>query len=77
MTIPEVKETFDVPVSEFDGKITYGEKKGGRGVVFESHTAQLKPSVELLAKMEKIAQTNFLTRSINLIGKHPLQRNEH
>lgn len=64
VTIPEVDKTFHIPVNEFDGKITYGEKKGKRGVVCESHTAQLEPSVELLAQFEKIAQTTFLTRSV-------------
>ena len=65
MTIPLVDKTFDVPMNEFDGKIMYGEKKGERGVVCESHTAQLEPSVELLARIEKTAQTTFLMRSIS------------
>ena len=64
VTIPEVNRTFDVPVNEFDGKITYGEKKGKKGVVCESHVTQLKPSVELLAEFEKKAQTTFLKRSL-------------
>ena len=61
MTIPEVDKSFDVPVNEFDGKITYGEKRrseGALGVVY--HTAQLAPSVEQLARMEHLAQSNFL-----------------
>ena len=61
MTIPEVDNSFDVPVNEFDGKITYGEKRGTGGPsVFQYHTQQLAPSVEKLAKMELQAQTNFL-----------------
>ncbi len=66
MTIPEVNKMFNIPVNEFDGKITYGEKKGERGVAFESHVTQLKPSVELLAEFEKMAQTTFLTRSLQI-----------
>ena len=61
MTIPQVDNGFHVPVNEYDGKITYGEKKGKGDVVSESHTLQLEPSVEMLAKMEKIAQTTFLS----------------
>ena len=64
MTIPEVEKTFDVPVNDYDGKITYGEKMGTKGVVCESHVTQLKPSVELLADFEKMAQTTFLKRSL-------------
>lgn len=70
MSIPEVSKTFDVPVNEFDGKITYGEKKRAEGVVCESHTSQLEPSVALLAKMEKVAQSTFLSRS--LLGRWQL-----
>ena len=66
MTIPEVDKTFDVPVNEFDGKITYGEKKGEKGMVCESHVTQLKQSVELLAEFEKMAQTTFLKRSLKV-----------
>lgn len=63
VTVPEVDNNFDIPVNEFDGKITYGEKKGGGVTISESHTAQLEPSVELLAKMERMAQTTFLAQS--------------
>ena len=70
VTIPEVDKSFIVPVNEFDGKITYGEKKREEGFISESHTSQLEPSVELLAKIEKMAQTTFLTRS--LLGKWQL-----
>ena len=69
MTIPEVDASFHVPLNEFDGKIAYGEKKGKRGVVLENHSAQLESSVELLAKIEKMAQTTFLSRSQHLVGK--------
>lgn len=67
MTIPQVNKMFDVPVNEFDGKITYGEKKKGKGgVACESRVTQLKPSVELLAEFEKMAQTTFLNRSLQI-----------
>lgn len=61
VTIPTVDSTFDVPVSEFDGKITYGMKRGeGGGVTYESHLDLLAPSVEELKLLERQAQTKFL-----------------
>ena len=60
VTIPEVDNSFDVPVNEFDGNITYGEKRRGESAKFTYHTAQLAPSLEQLTKMEMLAQSNFL-----------------
>ena len=31
ITIDRVDKTFDVPVNEFDGKVTYGQKRKGGG----------------------------------------------
>ena len=53
--------SFDIPVDEYDGKITYGEKKGKNGgIIYEGHLDQLAPSVEELKKLEYLAQTTFL-----------------
>ena len=60
VTIPEVSNSFQVPIDEYDGKIMYGEKKGKGGMAYEGHVAQLAPSVAQLAKMEQQAQTIFL-----------------
>ena len=61
VTIPEVDNSFDVPVNEFDGKIAYGEKRAESGRAgFQYHTAQLAPSREQLMKLEVQAQSNFL-----------------
>ena len=61
MTVPVVDSSFDVPVNEFDGKISYGQKRGQRGVaLYEGHLAQLAPSVEELKLLESQAQTKFL-----------------
>ena len=62
MVIPEVTPTFDVPVDEYDGKISYGAKKAasGGGFLAEYHTEQLSSSVEQLASLEKRAQRNFI-----------------
>ena len=60
VVIPEVTPTFDVPVNEYDGKITYGEKKSGSGFQAQYHTEQLSSSVEELARLEKMAQSSFI-----------------
>ncbi len=60
MVIPEVTPTFDVPVNEYDGKITYGEKKSGKGFAAQYHTDQLSSSVQQLASLERVAQSNFI-----------------
>ena len=60
VTVPEVSKTFEVPVNEFDGKVTYGERRRQSGVAHESHVAQLAASVAQLARMEQLAQTTFL-----------------
>ncbi len=60
VTIPEVSSTFDVPVNEYDGKITYGEKKTSGPTVAETHVELLSASVDQLASLEKRAQSNFI-----------------
>ena len=60
VVIPEVTPAFDVPVNEYDGKITYGEKKSSKGFTAEYHTDQLSSSVDQLAKLERVAQSNFI-----------------
>ena len=60
VTIPEVSNTFDVPVDEYEGKVTYGEKRGAEAAPYEGHIDQLASSVAQLAKMEQLAQTTFL-----------------
>ena len=61
VTIPEVSDTFDIPVTEYDGKVMYGEKRSAaKGVAFLGHMEQLAPAVQQLAAMEHIAQTTFL-----------------
>ena len=53
--------SFEIPVNDFDGKITYGSKRSeGGGVVYEGHLDQLAPSVEELRQLESLAQSKFL-----------------
>ena len=60
MTVPLVNNLFEIPVDEFDGKVTYGEKRSGEGTTFESHTELLASSVAELTKLEYLAQLTFL-----------------
>ena len=61
VTVPIVDNTFDVEVDEFEGKVSYGEKrKAGGGFMYEGHIEQLAPSVAELAGMERLAQSSFL-----------------
>lgn len=59
VTIPVVQRSMEVPVCEFDGKVTYGEKKSERGTEYKTHADVLAPSVAELAKLEYTAQNNF------------------
>lgn len=69
-TISCIEPNMKVPRNEFDGKVTYGKKRRGAGPIFESHTAELAPSVRELAEMEYKAQTSFLTLQHKKWMKH-------
>jgi len=60
VNIPEVSSSFEVPVNEFDGKITYGEKKTVGPTIADSHMELLSSSVDQLASLERRAQSNFI-----------------
>ncbi|KAM7445988.1 ATP-dependent RNA helicase ddx1 [Porites harrisoni] len=60
-TISVIQPNMKVSVNEFDGKVQYGEKRRRVGTMFETHTAELAPSVRELAEMEFKAQTSFLS----------------
>ncbi|XP_064401585.1 ATP-dependent RNA helicase DDX1-like isoform X2 [Halichondria panicea] len=59
VSIPVVEDSFQVPVSEYDGKVMYGEKKSTKSGS-KGHVAELATSVQELAKMEKHSQSIFL-----------------
>ena len=60
MSIPTVSSSFEVPTNEYDGKVTYGEKRKEGGALFDSHTDILAPSVLELSKLETTAQHTFI-----------------
>ncbi|XP_006006210.1 ATP-dependent RNA helicase DDX1 [Latimeria chalumnae] len=56
LTEPDIK----VPVDDFDGKVTYGQRKAAGGGLYKGHVDILAPTVQELAVLEKEAQTSFL-----------------
>ena len=52
--------SFEVPVSEYDGKITYGERRRQDQTVYTSHVDELASSVSQLIEMERLAQSTYL-----------------
>ncbi|KFM61557.1 ATP-dependent RNA helicase DDX1, partial [Stegodyphus mimosarum] len=61
-TIQQVDPDLKVPCDEFDGKVVYGQKKAQMGSNYQTHTAQMAPSVEILAELEMAAQKYFIKR---------------
>ncbi|KAM9201044.1 ATP-dependent RNA helicase DDX1 isoform 1-T2 [Dugong dugon] len=59
-TISQVEPDIKVPVDEFDGKVTYGQKRAVGGGNYKGHVDVLAPTVQELAALEKEAQTSFL-----------------
>ncbi|XP_074141519.1 ATP-dependent RNA helicase DDX1 [Sminthopsis crassicaudata] len=59
-TISQVEPDIKVPVDEFDGKVTYGQKRAAGGGTYKGHVDILAPTVQELAALEKEAQTSFL-----------------
>lgn len=54
-----------VPHDEFDGKVVYGQKRQQFGSNYETHTAQMAPVVQELAKLESQAQILYLKRHLS------------
>ncbi|XP_052816444.1 ATP-dependent RNA helicase DDX1-like [Mya arenaria] len=60
ITIDKVEPEMKVPINEFDGKVTYGQKRAGAGSGYKGHVETLAPAVMELAKLEKRVQTSFI-----------------
>ncbi|KAG8580146.1 hypothetical protein GDO81_007162, partial [Engystomops pustulosus] len=59
-TISQVEPDMKVPLDEFDGKVTYGQRRAAGGGLYKGHVDILAPTVQELASLEKEAQTSFL-----------------
>uniref|UniRef100_A0A1B6MG59 Helicase C-terminal domain-containing protein n=2 Tax=Graphocephala atropunctata TaxID=36148 RepID=A0A1B6MG59_9HEMI len=62
VTIQQVDPEINIPMNEFDGKVTYGQKKSNAGSGYENHVAQMAPTVQELAQLESKAQVVYLNR---------------
>lgn len=61
-TIQQVEQDIKVPMNDFDGKVTYGQKRLNMGSGYVDHVKQLVPIVEELAELEAKAQSIFMRR---------------
>ncbi|XP_073481453.1 ATP-dependent RNA helicase DDX1 [Aquarana catesbeiana] len=59
-TITHVEQDMKVPLDEFDGKVSYGQRRATGGGLYKGHVEMLAPTVQELASLEKEAQTSFL-----------------
>uniref|UniRef100_A0AAQ5YT15 ATP-dependent RNA helicase n=1 Tax=Amphiprion ocellaris TaxID=80972 RepID=A0AAQ5YT15_AMPOC len=59
-TITQCEPDIKVPVDEFDGKVTYGQRRALGGGNYKGHVDVLAPTVQELANLEREAQTSFL-----------------
>ncbi|XP_073989930.1 ATP-dependent RNA helicase Ddx1 isoform X1 [Rhodnius prolixus] len=62
ITIDQVNPELEIPKNEFDGKVTYGQKRVNTGSSYKDHVSQMAPAVAELSKLESKAQLSFLKR---------------
>lgn len=67
VTIDQVGCDLKVPLDEFDGKVTYGQKRRNMGSMYKGHVESLAPAVKELGQLEKRAQSSY----INLMYMKP------
>ncbi|XP_034060184.1 ATP-dependent RNA helicase DDX1 [Gymnodraco acuticeps] len=59
-TITQCEPDIKVPLDDFDGKVTYGQRKALGGGNYKGHVDALAPTVLELANLEREAQSSFL-----------------
>ncbi|TNM95025.1 hypothetical protein fugu_017784 [Takifugu bimaculatus] len=59
-TITQCEPDIKVPVDEFDGKVSYGQRRALGGSNYKGHVDVLAPTVQELAGLEREAQSSFL-----------------
>ncbi|XP_015179542.1 PREDICTED: ATP-dependent RNA helicase Ddx1 [Polistes dominula] len=64
VTIEQVGSDIKVPINEFDGKVSYGEKRAAMGTNYENHVNQMAPIVAELTALESKAQLIYLNRHL-------------
>jgi ATP-dependent RNA helicase DDX1 len=67
-TIPQISKDLEIPINEFDGKVTYGEKRQVNNAKKSyGHADLLAQSLKELISLEKKTQLNFLNMKFNKI----------
>ncbi|KAF3849774.1 hypothetical protein F7725_019493 [Dissostichus mawsoni] len=59
-TVTQCEPDIKVPLDDFDGKVTYGQRKALGGGNYKGHVDALAPTVLELANLEREAQSSFL-----------------
>ncbi|CAF0788217.1 unnamed protein product [Adineta steineri] len=59
VTISQTDEKMDIPIDEFDGKVTYGQKRKQEVSAAKGHVDSLAATVDELVELEKRVQTSF------------------
>ncbi|XP_011500025.1 PREDICTED: ATP-dependent RNA helicase Ddx1 [Ceratosolen solmsi marchali] len=62
ITIQQIENDIKVPINDFDGKVTYGEKQIGAVSNYEHHVEEMAPIATTLATLESQAQIIYLRR---------------
>ncbi|CAG9860100.1 unnamed protein product [Phyllotreta striolata] len=69
ITITQIGTDLEVPQDEFEGKVTYGEKRKAMGSLYENHTAQMAPIVKELSRLESQAQLIYVKRHLSKLAR--------
>ncbi|CAK9794881.1 ATP-dependent RNA helicase Ddx1 [Anthophora quadrimaculata] len=62
ITIEQLDKDMHIPVSDFDGKVVYGQKRQSMGSNYQNHVQQMAPYVSELSSLESKAQLLYLKR---------------
>lgn len=62
VTIQQVDASMKVPLNDFDGKVTYGQKRSNMGSNYQNHVQQMAPYVKQLSSLESKTQLLYLKR---------------
>lgn len=69
VTIQQIEPDMKVPCDEFDGKVTYGQKRKNVGSDYQTHTAQMAPMVKDLADLESRSQLIYINNHLMKMRK--------
>jgi len=62
VTIPQADKDMNIPCDEFDGKVTYGQRRSIQDTSGNYHLKETASSLAQLSELEKKTQNYFLKR---------------